>query len=283
MKRGSLLTALALSGALTVPLSAQGDCFPPDGSNEAHAFAILSVPLAFTAAGAPAYPGRWAVEAGLEASYLSRVDDATATPTICRPGKGPENVNILPGFLRPRVSLGLPGRFVLEAAWVPPIRVNGARPNLVGLALTRIMPVGTVRLALRAEATLGVIHAPVTCDEDALRDPTSECFNGTVSDDSYRPNILGLELLAARAVSEGGLMLYGGVGYSHLAPRFRVNFINQFDETDRRRVEVDLDRLTLTAGATLRAGNRVGITAEVHTAPVDAVTGRVVVRTALRK
>ncbi len=241
------------------------------------------MPLAFTAAGVPAESRRWSIRAGLEATYLSRVDGATATPTVCRPGKGPENVNLLPGFLRPRISVGLPARFLVELGWVPPIRVRGASANLVGLALARIVPAGAFRLAFRAEATLGVIHAPITCDSGALRDPASECLNGTVSDDSYRPNIFALEVLAARETGNGGLTLYGGAGYSHLAPRFRVNFTNRFNETDRRRVEVDLDRLTLTAGATLRLSSAIGLTAEAHAAPADAVTGRMVVRTTWRQ
>jgi hypothetical protein len=241
MIRHAWYACLVLSGALAAPLLAQGDCFPGASSNEARVFGILSVPLAFTAAGAPAESRRWS-----EATYLSRVDGATATPTVCRPGKGPENVNLLPGFLRPRISVGLPARFLVELGWVPPIRVRGASANLVGLALARIVPAGAFRLAFRAEATLGVIHAP-------------------------------------REIGNGGLTLYGGAGYSHLAPRFRVNFTNRFNETDRRRVEVDLDRLTLTAGATLRLSSAIGLTAEAHAAPADAVTGRMVVRTTWRQ
>ncbi|HTS88910.1 MAG TPA: hypothetical protein VMG41_10500 [Gemmatimonadales bacterium] len=273
--------ALALAGA--APLAAQGDCFPPASSREAKVFAVLSVPLSFTGGGAPLAPGRFGVDAGLEASYLPHIDTATATPTICRPGKGPENVNILPGFLRPRIALGLPGQLVLEAAWIPPVRLNGAKANLVGLALSRIIPAGALRLALRADITIGVIHAPVTCDAGALRDPTSECFQGTLSDDTYRPNIFQTEFAAARSLSSGRLTVYGAVGYAHLAPRFQVNFTNQFGSTDRRKVEVDLDRLTLGGGGTLLIGRRTSVSGEVYSAPADAVTGRLIVRTSLNR
>lgn len=280
--RSGLAIFLLLLTAAPGPLAAQGDCFPSPHSREAQTFAILSVPLAFSAGGAPAELPRWAIEAGLEASYLPNVDDATATPTICRPGKGPENVNILPGFLRPRVRVGLPAGFALEAAWTPPVRVKGVRANLAGIALSRLLTGGPLRLALRGHATFGVIEAPVTCDAAALRDPGSECFQGTLSNDSYHPNILGLDLLAGWSPGTPGLAFYASAGYVHLAPRFRVNFTNQFGETDRRRVEVDLDRLSIGLGATLEVTTRWTVSGEISSTPVDAVTGRVIGRVKIR-
>jgi len=60
-----------------------------------------------------------------------------------------------------------------------------------------------------------------------------------------------------------------------------VNFTNQFGELDNRRVEVNLDRLALFAGGTWEITERLGLTGELYAAPADALTGRVVMRTAI--
>ena len=59
---------------------------------------------------------------GLEGAYLPKVDPATATPTICRPGQGPLNTDLV--FALPRPRIGLEDRYrrraVLHSALTPP-------------------------------------------------------------------------------------------------------------------------------------------------------------------
>ena len=150
---------------------------------------MIAVPLAFGRAQAPELlPG---LRFGLEAAYVPQIDDATATPTFCRPGKGPENVNLTPVMPRPRLSLPLPLGLAFEASWVPPIRVGGVKANLFGVSLGRSFGnIDGVIMALRGHATFGSIRAPITCNDDALEEATSECFQGTRSDDKYSPNIV---------------------------------------------------------------------------------------------
>ena len=271
MKRALFMVATILS---PVPLNAQDDCFPARGSNEAATFAILAVPLAFGRGGMPSAEG-WS--AGLELAVLPKVPDATATPTTCRPGKGPENTDLLPVLPRPRVGIPLPGRFHLEASWVPPLRVRGVKANLLGLALQRSVELGSRALSVRVHTTLGVVHAPITCNEDALNDPASECLDGTLSDDSYRPNVFGID--AATEWRRGtSLRPYAGLGYNHLRPRFQVNFTNSAGDTDRRKVSVDLDRIVLFGGTTWDARPGLSVGSEVYLSPQDAFTLRVVAR-----
>ena len=255
---------------------AQGDCFPPEDSNEAQAFAILAVPFAFSPANAPAAMSPWSARFSLEVSTVPNIDDETATPTVCRPGKGPENTDFASVLPRPRVHVGLPAALVIEASWVPPIEVNGATPNLLGFALGRSFRLGARGMALgvRLHATAGHIRAPITCDEEALQDPVSECFNGTLSDDKYRPNAFGVEASVGWAMGEGRIQPYVGGGLNLLRPRFRVNFTNQFGQVDNRRVEVDLQRVVVFAGATWFPVPRFGVSGQIYAAPSDAVIGR---------
>lgn len=264
---------LALAAVLLVPAvaRAQGDCFPASDSHEAKAFAILSAPIAFTDGGA----GGRGLSIGLEATAIPKVSRELATPTTCRPGKGPENTNPLPGLVRLRVEFELAG-WRLSSGWIPPIRLSGVRANLVGIGVGRSFELqGAWRLEPRVHAVLGTLHAPVTCDDEAIADPASECFGGQRSDDRWRPGILGAEVVASRSGSR--ITPHFGLGYTMLRSRFQVDFTNALGETDNRRVEVDLSRIALFAGATLAAGP-LRFTGEGYYTVGDRLTARVVAR-----
>jgi len=274
----ALLAALGLAAcAVPASLAAQYVCRPGAGSNEAKTLAILSVPVVFSPSAPPGEPS--GITFGLEAARVPGVDRATATPTTCRPGKGPENTGVLPALARPRIAVPLPHGLALEASWIPPIRVNGVKADLISLALTE--SVGHrdgLAAAIRAHATFGSVLAPVTCDRDALDDPTSECFNGSVSDDRFSPNIVGLDLSVGWTMAGGKLRPYLGSGYNRLEPRFQVNFTNQFGDTDRTRVAVNLDRVALFGGAAWQLTDRLALTGEIYAATADAASGRLVIR-----
>ncbi len=278
MRRAAAVIALVLGWPAAA--AAQGDCFPGPGSNEAKTLAIFAVPLAFSRGGAPELlPG---FRAGVELAYLPQVDEATATPTICRPGKGPENTDLFFAFPRPRIGLPLPFGLALQASWVPPVRVRGVKANLVGISVEKSFgQLDGLVAALRAHATFGSVRAPITCGDEALEDPNSECFGGSRSDDRLQPNIAGIDIALGGSLAEGRLRPYGGVGYNRLKPRLQVNFTNSVGELDDRRVEVDLNRFVMFGGATWQATERLGVTGELYAAPADAITGRIVVRTAV--
>ncbi|HEX6668957.1 MAG TPA: hypothetical protein VF061_05340 [Gemmatimonadales bacterium] len=275
-----ILTILALAAGWPAAAAAQRACFPGPESNEARTLAIFGVPLAFSRGNAPTLFSGF--QAGLELASLPEVDDAIATPTICEPGKGPENTDLLFALPRPRIGMPLPFGLALQLSWVPPVRVRGVKANLFGVSVEKAFGrLDGLVGAIRAHATFGSVRAPVTCDDTALEDAESECFRGRRSDDRLRPNIMGIDLALGGPLLEGRLRPYGGVGYNRLQPRFQVNFIDQFGQLDDRRVEVDLNRLVLFGGATWQATERVGITTELYGSPADAMTARVLVRTAV--
>ena len=280
--RGGRLLLLLLS--LAGSAQAQEDvCRPGRSSNEARTMATFGVPLAFSDGMAPRASDPWTAHVGLELVYLPKVADAVATPTICRPDKpGPENTDLLFAAPRPRAWLSLPAGFSIEASWIPPVKLSEVRANLWGVALSRTTPLRGQRffLAIRAHATLGKIEAPITCDDAALSDANSPCYQGTRSNDAFRPNVLGVSASLSWVV-RGRFRPYVGAGYNHLAPRFQVNFTNRFGSLDRRKVIVDLDRAVLFGGASWTPHSVVDLGAEIYAAPVDAVTGRLVARVRL--
>lgn len=279
MKLSPVLLGAVLLLRLAAPVNAQVDvCRPTTGSHEAKTFAILSIPIAFSGGGAPSRAH--GIVIGLEAASIPNVDPVTATPTACRPGKGPENTNPLPGIFRPRLSVAVSG-FELEASWIPPVPIAGVKANLVGLAVARpvVLPHGWY-LGFRAHAVIGALHAPVVCDKDAILNSQSECFGGMVSNDRWSPNIFGVE--AVVATPPGAIRLHGGLGYSRLQPRFQVDFTNSVGTRDRRKVEVNLQRAAVLGGVTYQIG-RFDLTAEGYATFVDAISVRFVLRTPVGK
>ena len=260
------------------PAAAQGTCTPPADSHEAQMFAAYSVPLAYAFGEASGALPPGAVRLMLEGTYLPKIAEDLRTATFCRPGKGPENTHFLFAYPRPRMAVGLPAGFRFEASWIPPVRLNQVESNLVGLSLDRSIPIGSggAEVVLRAHATLGLIRAPITCDEENLADPSSECFQGTKSDDHYHPNIFGAEAVYAWSLGQGKVHPFMGAGVNILHPRLQVNFTNSAGSTDSTRVEVNMTRGALLAGATWAAAGGFGLTGEIYGAPGDAVTGRVV-------
>lgn len=279
MKFLPVVTALLSLASVAAAAPAQtGICEPAKDSHEANTFAILSVPVAFTGARAPA--AAHGVSIGLEVASLPTVDAVDATPTACRPGKGPEDAHPIAGIVRPRITVAVHG-FVLEASWIPPVTVNEVKANLVGLAIARpIVLAPGWYLGLRVHAVLGSLNAPVTCDDAALRDATSECFGGTRSNDRWQPGVFGAEAVVGAGRSR--VRPYLGVGYTMLRPRFQVDFTNAAGSTDNTQVNVDLERIALFGGVMWRVG-RSSITAEAYGTPADAVTARLVVRTLLSR
>ncbi len=271
------LWIVLLVSAAAVRLGAQQDiCTPSPNSHEAKTFAILSVPIAFTGARAPAVAH--GVSFGIELASLPAIDSVTALPTVCRPDKKSENVHPIAGIIRPRLAVAV-GGFLLEASWIPPITVNQVSASLVGLAIARPFRLADgLYLGLRAHTVVGSLHGPITCDAKAVADATSECYHGTLSDDRWHPGLIGAE--AVIGAGRGNIRPHLGVGYTVMHPRFQVNFTNAQGSHDQRQVNVDLHRVALFGGVTLRV-KQTSLTAEAYATPEDAVTARLVVRTLL--
>jgi len=274
----SLIVSVGLVVVSAGPVAAQV-CVPPDNSNEAKVFGNFAVPIAFGPLAAPAEAHPGAIRLSLEGAYIPTIDSATRMATYCRPGKGPENTGLLFGFARPRAAIGLPGGFLLEGSWVPPITVNGVTPNVGSVALGKGFGLGQgpLMVGLRIFAVFGLVKGPFTCDDDDLANPNSECFQGTRSEDHYHPNTYGGEVSMGWHLSEGRIHPYVGGGINLLRPRFQVNFTNQFGALDSTKIEVNLTRGVVFGGVTWDVGSGFGLAGEIYAAPADAVTGRVAV------
>jgi hypothetical protein len=279
----ALVLATVAATVASVAAGAQV-CEPRTDSNEAKIFGNRSLALAAGRAGAVDVATPYSVRLEVEAVMLPGVSDETATPTTCRPGKGPENVNVLPALARVRISVSLPAGLSLEASWLPPVRLAGVTGNVAAAALGYSRPLTNgLAAGLRVHATFGTVTGPFTCDDDDLEDAASECFGGTRSEDRFRPNIVGADLALGPRRDSRDVAWYAGAGYSRLAPRFQVHFRNAAGDLDRTRVEVDLHRVAAFGGITWTFAPAWSGSAEVYGTTADGATVRVALDRTIRR
>lgn len=267
-------------------LVAQSLCKPPDSSNEARLLAYFASPLAFAAAPEVGVLARW---------QMSIVGELTAVPTApaaisrstgaCGFSKS-ENSGLSPVFPRPRVALGVGAGFVVEASWLPPVTVADATPHIGAVALSwspvgMTMPFGTA-LTIRAHATIGGVDGPVTCPRNELQlaDVNQPCYGSQPSDDTYDPNVRGLEAVVARR--QGRLHWYAGLGANAVSARFLVNFTDDRGFLDNNRVEISMTRAVIIGGAVWNVGEALALTGQLYSVQQDATTGRLGIAWRLR-
>lgn len=272
------LVALALGALLPAATGAQAVCKPPADRSESKLLAFYAGPLAFSYA-----PGASALARG----QVALLGELTAVPTppaaisrssgYCGFNKA-ENSGLAPVFPRPRVAVGLGAQVVLEGSWLPPVTVADATPHLGAVAVAwtpgGLQRWSNVRVTLRAHATIGGVDGPVTCPSSGLQTASTSqpCYGSTPSDDTYDPNVRGVEAVAE--TSRGRWRWLAGAGVNATAPHFRVNFTDGRGFVDNNIVEINLVRPALFAGVSWQPEGSLAVSAQVYSVPGDATTAR---------
>jgi hypothetical protein len=268
----------ALAAAAPFAAAAQSHCKPPADRSEAKQLAWFAAPLSFSAA--PEVFGLTFGQVTL-AGDLTLVraapDEINHSSGYCGFDKS-ENSDLAPVFPRPRIALGLGGGLAVEASYLPPVTVMDATPNLGGLALSwspsGVTLLGGTQVHLRAHSTFGSVRGPITCSREALQsDPTKPCNGTTPSNDTYNPNVRGVEAVLARQA--GSLRWYAGGGMNFLTSHFLVDFTDRNGFRDNNTVEIDLTRVALMAGASWAWRPDLSFSAQLYSVPEDATTARV--------
>ena len=278
-----MLHAPLLAFVSLVATVGAGECRPPKDSSEAKLLAFFAAPIAFSPAGNAGRLAPGAVRLSFDLTYVPTPSADIRRASFCQ--RKSENTELSPVFPRPRLAVGLPGGFFVEGSYLPPVTVLDATPNLGSLAVGWSRPLrggdagaaqSSTWLTVRAHATVGSVKGPITCAADALQNtnPSRVCYGDEPSDDSYRPNMVGVEAIlgwtgGARASA------YVGGGYTSLRPRFDVNFLSLNGVRDDTRVLLDDARIAAFVGGHLRVTRRGALTAEVYSVPKDVTTVRV--------
>jgi hypothetical protein len=138
--------------------------------------------------------GRWSV--ALDLGYIPRLSEAQQR--VGFNGIKQEDLNKSPVFGRIRLILGLPGEFVAELGYTPPLSINGTQPlDLVAIAIgRRVFESDRFTLSVRAFGQHGRAQGDITCPARlaGVLDRQQNPFGCQApSDDHVMLNYYGLE------------------------------------------------------------------------------------------
>lgn len=267
--------------ALQHPLGAQ--CRVATNSNEGKLLAFYTAPIVFSMATAPEVMRPASIRIGAEGEYIPKPDPAIEQTGACFTQKS-EHTSLSPVFGRPRITVGGPFGLALEAAYLPPVTIARATPNLFSFAVSqaRRFAVGPVSsgttLMFRLHGTFGNVKGPITCPKSQLQQTSSStpCYGANPSKDTFHPDMFGAEVAAGFAPGSGGISFYGGVGANRIDPHFQVGFTDLNGNVDNTQVELatPLTRASVFGGATAVVRQIFDLGAQVYSVPSDATLFR---------
>lgn len=283
MRRGlfswSLITAVAL---LAVNGSAAAQCKVKSSSNEGKLLAFYTAPIVFSMAAAPEEIPPASIRIGAEAEYLPKPDRSIEQTGACFTQKS-EHTSLSPVFGRPRITVGGPFGLALEAAYLPPVTIARATPNLFSFAVSQarhfaIGPAKGTTVTLRVHGTFGNVKGAITCPRSQLQQtsPSSPCYGTSPSKDTFHPDMFGGEIAAGFAPGDRGISFYGGAGANRIDPHFQVGFTDASGNVDVTQVQLDkpLVRAAVFGGVTAVLRRILDVGAQVYSVPADATLFR---------
>jgi hypothetical protein len=278
--RPALVIAICLCA---LPHQAGAQCKVSASSNEGKLLAFYTTPIVFSIATTPAVMRPASIRIGVEGEYVPKPNPAIEQTGACFTQKS-EHTSLSPVFGRPRITVGGPLGFALEAAYLPPVTIARATPNLFsfGISQTHHFVAGLVTngttLMVRVHGTFGNVKGAITCPRSSLQQtaPSSPCYGTTPSTDTFHPDMLGGEIAAGITPESGGLSFYAGAGANRIDPHFQVGFTDANGNVDMTEVELAsaLVRATLFVGATASVRQIFDVGAQIYSVPSDATLFR---------
>lgn len=268
---------------LVAQQQAAAQCRVKTDSNEGRLLAFYTAPIVFSLATAPQEMPPGSIRIGAEGEYIPKPDPAIEQTGACFTQKS-EKTSLSPVFGRPRITIGVPFGFALEAAYLPPVTIARAKPNLFsfGISHAHHLALGPASsgttLMLRLHGTFGNVKGAITCPRSSLQQsaPTSPCYGTSPSQDTFHPDMFGGEIAAGFAPGSGGISFYGGAGANRIDPHFQVGFTDLNGNVDATQVELErsLTRASVFGGVTAVLRRILDVGAQVYSVPSDATLFR---------
>jgi hypothetical protein len=262
---------------------AGAQCKVGTNSNEGKLLAFYTAPIVFSMATAPEVMRPASIRIGAEGEYIPKPNAAIEQTGACFTQKS-EHTSLSPVFGRPRITVGGPFGFALEAAYLPPVTIARATPNLFSFGISQahhftVGPVATgTTLMFRIHGTFGNVKGAITCPRSSLQQssPSSPCYGTTPSKDTFHPDMFGGEIAAGFAPGSGGISFYAGAGANRIDPHFQVGFTDANGNIDMTQVELTspLVRATIFGGATAIVRQIFDVGAQIYSVPSDATLFR---------
>ncbi len=241
-------------------------------SPEGWAMKYFGAATLLTSLGVPQESRPGSIDAGLETIQLPHL--STEERMVGFTGTKPEDLNKLPVFVRPRVTIGLPADLSLTLSYVPPVSVEGVEANLFSVALGRPVYRGSIwSLGLRLYGQGGTVTSDFTCPEEEASAPIGSVDNlygcEERSSDEATLRYGGMELVLSRALPAlRAPTLHVGVSGNYFENEFQVT-ARTFGFLDRTHLSTHGVVYTVQGGLSwpLRGGTAFGV--ELFYAPLD--------------
>ena len=212
-------------------------------------------------------PWQWAV--AVELGSIPSLNDSQQQVGLG--GSKQEDLNKSPVIGRLRLALGLPGQWVAELGYTPPLEIDGARArNIVAMAIgRRLLEHGGFSLSMRAVGQLGEVEGDITCPAGlaGVIDPEVNRFGcRSASNDTFTTNYYGLDATAAWNGGDWSAYVSAGIVRADLAVQVDAPL---FTRIERTRLTSDSDLAWLTVGARYEFMPRTSVAVEVLYVPLD--------------
>lgn len=279
MHRGLVVGVILLA----MQQQAAAQCKVRADDNEGKLLAFYTAPIVFSMATVPQEMPPGSIRIGAEGEYIPKPDPAIEQTGACFTQKS-EHTSLSPVFGRPRITVGGPFGLAIEAAYLPPVTIGRAKPNLFSFAISHASHLafgpassGTT-LILRVHGTVGNVKGAITCPRSSLQQssPSSPCYGTSPSKDTFHPDMFGGEIAAGFAPGSGGISFYGGAGANRIDPHFQVGFtpLNQPRDVTQVQLEKPLVRGSVFGGVTAVLRQILDVGIQVYSVPSDATLFR---------
>jgi len=262
---------------------AAAQCRVRTDSNEGKLLAFYTAPIVFSMATAPQEMRPGSIRIGAEGEYIPKPDRAIEQTGACFTQKS-EHTSLSPVFGRPRITIGGPFGFAFEAAYLPPVTIARAKPNLFSFAVSHVRHLAAgptlsgTTVMLRVHSTFGNVNGAITCPRSQLQQssPSSPCYGTNPSNDTFHPDMFGGEIAAGLAPGSGRFSFYAGVGANRIDPHFQVGFTDANGSVDATEVELEqpLTRGSVFGGVTAALRQILDVGLQVYSVPSDATLFR---------
>jgi hypothetical protein len=215
-----------------------------------------------------------AVSIGMEFGWLPRL--SSAQQQVGFNGMDTLDLNSAPLLARPRVTVGLPGRFSVVLSATPPVRFFGVTPLLVALAVERpIVETAAWTIGVRGYGQMGHVNAAFTCPQDVVQFAPGSPGNAggchAASSDAATLRFAGAEVGAAyRASSDTTarwLSPHAAVSVNYFDLGFQVD-ARVFDIIDHTRLLAHGATIAASAGISRRISGRLEASVDVFYSPL---------------
>jgi hypothetical protein len=219
----------------------------------------------------PRGEGAGSVRVGLELAWIP--DLTAAQQRVGFNGTKQEELNKAPMFARPRVTLGLPGRWSVTLAGVPPVETFGIRPRLFAISLAHPIVTGDGwNLGTRGSAQIGSAKSAFTCPASVLAyapgDPRNPYGCQALSSDVARLRFVSGEVDLWRTLPHAaGLSPHVTVAVNYLNAVFQVDALT-FDFRDLTQLHTHGVTVSITGGVTFPLTRRLDAGVDVFYSPL---------------